>query len=56
LAWIAAPDVEGMPLMIAKFADLFARRKTNFRLFESRGPALAWVNECLERSRADAAV
>jgi len=47
LAWVASPEVEGMQLMIAKFEELFARRKTNFRLFDSLEPARAWVNACL---------
>jgi len=47
LAWVASPDVEGMQLMINKFEELFARRKTNFRLFDDPDAARAWVNECL---------
>jgi hypothetical protein len=47
LAWVAAPEVEGMRLMIDRFADLFARRKTNFRLFEDLQPARDWVKTCL---------
>jgi hypothetical protein len=55
LAWISAPEVEGMSLMIAKFVDLFARHNVNFRLFEEKEAALAWVNACLARSRTGSA-
>jgi hypothetical protein len=48
LAWVASPDVEGMQLMINKFEELFARRKTNFRLFDDLDAARAWVNQCLD--------
>lgn len=49
LAWVASPDVEGMQLMIDRFEELFARRKTNFRLFDDLDAARAWVNASLAK-------
>lgn len=51
LAWVAAPEVEGMGLMVDKFSTLFASHNTNFRLFATLGPALAWINTCLEQAK-----
>lgn len=49
LAWVAAPEVEGMGMMVEKFSDLFASHNINFRLFATLEPAIAWIHARLEQ-------
>lgn len=52
VAWVALPDVEGMSIMVRKFADCFERTNTRFRLFTEMEPAYGWVLENLGELRA----
>jgi hypothetical protein len=50
LAWVAAPEVEGMSLMVQNFQPVFESVGTNFRLFQTVEPARAWIEENLVRA------
>lgn len=52
VAWAADADVEGMYLMVQKFAEVFALTRTNFRFFTDIAPAHAWVRENLDQLKS----
>ena len=52
LAWVCAPEVEGMRLLAQRFEALFAASHTNFRLFANPAPARAWVDDWVARAQA----
>ena len=43
VAWVAAPDVEGVAMMVEHFRPLYESRNTRFALFAGHDQALAWV-------------
>lgn len=43
VAWVAAPGVEGMGLMLKKFEDVFRLTNTRFCFFSDLGAAQSWI-------------
>ncbi len=53
VAWVAAPDVEGMGMMLKKFDAVFRLTNTRFRFFADLGDAHHWVNSTLAGDAAN---
>ncbi|QTN29924.1 hypothetical protein HZ993_09000 [Rhodoferax sp. AJA081-3] len=49
VAWVAQPDVEGMYIMVQKFAEVFEHTQTDFRFFTEMDTAHRWVANALSR-------
>lgn len=47
VAWVAAPELEGMAIMVRHFGELFERHHLPFRVFEDLAPAREWVRQVL---------
>ncbi len=45
IAWIIEPDTEGARIMLPVFQDIYERAGRNFRVFDTRAEAEAWIEE-----------